>query len=232
MRGLSVTFHTILIKEENNMPLDVQTRVIRADDIVNYSGIIKAGHRPEVIQSEPFIGIKILCQDSMANAMVPAQRIAQLDQFLGTANPMTGMTPLSGTGCCLRETKYSIMPDGFWLITLPVPRSVLPIQIQNLIRTVQMLKQIGISQNGYVEINVSGRCPANCIEMCLNNLMIPDNFRVLADQDVNSPYKIGKVERINNNFICFRSRWQLGAKDPNLYQNITALALLISAMYR
>ena len=106
------------------MPLDVQTRIIRADDIVNYSGIVKAGHRPEVIQSEPFIGIKILCKDNNANTMAPAQRIAQLDQFLRTPNPMTGLTPFSGTGCCLRETKYSLMPDGFWLITLPVPRSI------------------------------------------------------------------------------------------------------------
>lgn len=214
------------------MPLDVQTRVIRADDIVNYSGIVKAGHRPETIQAEPFIGIKILCKDSQANAMTPAQRIAQLDQFLGSPNPMTGMTPLSGTGCCLRETKYSIMPDGFWLITLPVPRSVLGVQIQNLIRTVQLMKQIGIGQIGYVEINVSGRCPVNCLEMCLNGLMIPDNFMVFADQNDNSPYKLGKVERINSNFICFRSRWKLNPNDPNLYQNISAIALLISAMYR
>lgn len=214
------------------MPLDVQTRVIRADDIVNYSGIVKAGHRPEIIQAEPFIGIKILCKDSQANSMAPAQRISQLDQFLGTPNTMTGMTPLSGTGCCLRETKYSIMPDGFWLITLPVPRSVIGVQIQNLIRTVQMFKQIGINQIGYVEINVSGRCPLNCLEMCLNGLMIPDNFMVFADQNDNSPYKIGKVERINNNFICFRSRWKLNPSDPNLYQNISALAVLISAMYR
>lgn len=214
------------------MPLDVQTHVIRADDIVNYSGIVKAGHRPEIIQAEPFIGIKILCKDSQANSMAPAQRISQLDQFLGTPNTMTGMTPLSGTGCCLRETKYSIMPDGFWLITLPVPRSVIGVQIQNLIRTVQMLKQIGINQIGYVEINVSGRCPLNCLEMCLNGLMIPDNFMVFADQSDNSPYKIGKVERINNNFICFRSRWKLNPSDPNLYQNISALAVLISAMYR
>ena len=61
------------------MPLDVQTRIIRADDIVNYSGIVKMSHRPETIQSEPFIGIKILCKDNRANTMVPALRIAQLD---------------------------------------------------------------------------------------------------------------------------------------------------------
>jgi hypothetical protein len=214
------------------MPLDIQTRIIRADDIVNYSGIVRMGHRPEIIQSEPFVGIKILCKDGKANTMYPAQRIAQLDQFLGTPNPMNGLTPLSGTGCCLRETKYSIMSDGFWLITLPVPRSVLGVQIQNLIRTVQLLKQIGISQIGYVEINVSGKCPLNCLEMCLNNLMIPDNFIAFADQNDNSPYKLGKVERINNNFICFRSRWRMNPNDANLYQNISALALLISAMYR
>ena len=214
------------------MPLDVQTRVIRADDIVNYSGIVKAGHRPEIIQAEPFIGIKILCKDSQANTMTPAQRIAQLDRWLGFPNPMTGLTPFAGTGCCLRETKYSIMPDGFWLIALPVPRSVFGVQLQNFVRTIQMLKNIGINQIGYVEINVSGRCPLSCVELCLNNLMIPDTFMAMADDSNDSPYKLGKVERINNNFICFRSRWKMNPSDPNLYQNISAISLLISAMYR
>lgn len=214
------------------MPLDVQTRIIRSDDIVNYSGIIRAGHRPEIINAEPFVGIKILCKDSQSNKMAPAQRIAQLDQFLGTPNPMTGITPFAGTGCCMRETKYSIMPDGFWLITLPVPRSVLGVQIQNLGRVIQMLKQIGITQQGYTEINVSGKCPITCLEMFMNNLMIPDNFMAYADQNDGSPYKVGKVERINNEFMCFRSRWRFNPADPNLYQNIIAISLLISAMYR
>lgn len=213
------------------MPLDVQTKVIRANDIVNYSGIVKAGHAPAVIASEPFVGIKILCQDTQANTMTPAQRIGQLDQFLGTPNQM-GMVPLSGTGCCLRETKYSIMPDGFWLITLPVPRSVLPVQIANLIKVVQLIKQIGINQIGYVEINVSGRCPITSLEACLQNLIIPDNYMQFLDQSDNSPYRVGKVERINNNFICLRTRWKLNPTDPNLYQNISAIAILISAMYR
>lgn len=213
------------------MPLDVQTKVIRANDIVNYSGIVKAGHAPAVIASEPFVGIKILCQDTQANTMTPAQRIGQLDQFLGTPNQM-GMVPLSGTGCCLRETKYSIMPDGFWLITLPVPRSVLPVQIANLIKVVQLIKQIGINQIGYVEINVSGRCPITSLEACLQNLIIPDNYMQFLDQSDNSPYRVGKVERINSNFICLRTRWKLNPTDPNLYQNISAIAILISAMYR
>jgi hypothetical protein len=213
------------------MPLDVQTKVIRANDIVNYSGIVKAGHAPAIIASEPFVGIKILCQDTQANTMTPAQRIGQLDQFLGTPNQM-GMVPLSGTGCCLRETKYSIMPDGFWLITLPVPRSVLPVQIANLIKVVQLIKQIGINQIGYVEINVSGRCPITSLEACLQNLIIPDNYMQFLDQSDNSPYRVGKVERINNNFICLRTRWKLNPTDPNLYQNISAIAILISAMYR
>lgn len=213
------------------MPLDVQTKVIRANDIVNYSGIVKAGHAPAIIASEPFVGIKILCQDTQANTMTPAQRIGQLDQFLGTPNQM-GMVPLSGTGCCLRETKYSIMPDGFWLITLPVPRSVLPVQIANLIKVVQLIKQIGINQIGYVEINVSGRCPITSLEACLQNLIIPDNYMQFLDQSDNSPYRVGKVERINSNFICLRTRWKLNPTDPNLYQNISAIAILISAMYR
>lgn len=214
------------------MPLDVQTRVIRAVDIVNYSGIIRMGYRPETVQMEPFIGIKILCRDSQANTMAPAQRIAQLDQFLGTPNTMNGLTPLSGTGCCIRETKYSIMPDGFWVITLPVPRTQLPIQIGNLMRTLTMFKQIGIAPTGYVEINVSGRCPINALESCLSSLMIPEPYIQYLDQPSDSPYKIGRVVRINDNFICLRTRWNLQPSDPNMLQTTTALGMLISAIYR
>ena len=83
-----------------------------------------------------------------------------------------------------------------------------------------MFKQIGINQIGYVEINVSGRCPINSLEACLNNLMIPDNYMAMLDQSDNSPYRIGKVERINNNFICLRTRWKMNPTDVNLYQNI------------
>lgn len=214
------------------MPLDVQTRVIRTNDIVNYSGIVKSHYPPALINAEPFVGIKILCKDLQANATSPSQRIAMLDSFLGTPLQMTRATPFSNTGCLLRETKYSIMPDGFWLITLPVPRSQFATQIQNIINVLQMLKQIGINQQGYVEINVSGRCPVNYLEVCMNNLVIPDNYMAHADSSGNSPYKIGKVERINSNFICFRSRWNFNPSDPCLYQNISALAILISSMYR
>lgn len=233
MKGQSITFHTIINQGGNNMALDVQTRILRCEDIVDYSSIVMAGYNGAIIQSEPFVGIKILCKDANANMNGnPAQRIAQLDQFLASPLPMTGLVPFAGTGCCLRETKRSIMPDGFWLITLPVPRSVLGTQIQNLIKTVQMLGQIGISQIGYVEINVSGRCPLNAVENCLSNMMIPENYMQYADQDMQSVYRFGKVERINANFICFRSRWHLAPNDPNLYQTISAISLLISAMYR
>lgn len=214
------------------MPLDVQTRVIRTMDIVNYSGIVKMGYRPETINMEPFIGIKILCRDSQANAMPAAQRIAQLDQFLGTPNPMNGLMPLSGTGCCIRETRYSIMPDGFWVITLPVPRTQLPVQMTNLMRTLTVFKQLGIDQIGYVEINVSGRCPINALEACLSGLIIPEPYIQCLDQPADSPYKIGRITRINDNFICLRTRWNLQPNDPNMFQNISAIAMLISAMYR
>ena len=214
------------------MAMDIQTHVIRTCDIVNYSGLVKSLYPIETIQSEPIIGIKILCKDTQANTMIPAQRIAQLDQFLGTPNQMNGFYPLSGTGCCIRETKYSIMPDGFWLISLPVPRSILGSQIERIISTIKMLKSIGINQEGYVEINVSGRCSMNGVESCLKSLMIPEQYLQYADQNNDSPYKLGNIERINEDFICFRSRWRLPAADPNLFQNIIAISLLISAMYR
>lgn len=232
MIGHLVVPSSDILKEEFIMALDCQTHVIRATDVVDYSGIVKTGYPYQAMQSEPFIGIKVLCRDTKANTFpAPAQRIAQLDTFLATPN-MTGATPLYGTGCCVRETKYSVMQDGFWIITLPVPRSQMNVQINNLVKVITMFKQLfGFQQLGYIEINVSGKCPINGLEMCLSGLNIPDSYMQFSEQPDNSPYKVGHVERINDNFICLRSRWRMNPSDPALYSNISVIAQLISSIY-
>lgn len=215
------------------MAYDIQTHVIRAEEIVDYSGIVKSAYPYYAMQSEPFIGLRILCKDTRANTTYPAQRIAQIDSFLASGINFGTVTPLHGTGCALRETKYSIMQDGFWTITLPVPRSQFHIQLGNLIRVITMLKQqLGIVQLGYIEINVSGRCTVNDVEVCLNSLHLPDTYMKFSEPPANSPYKIGTITRINDNYVCLRSRWRFDPTSQDMFDNISAIAQIISSIYR
>lgn len=214
------------------MVLQCQNKVLRAKEIVDYSSIVRSSYPPFAIQTEPFIGIKMLCKDTQAFRTYPAQRIAQLDGFLSTPNMAFGDVPLAGTGCCLRETKYSSMQDGFWVITLPVPRSCLHQQMTNFINTLTMFKQIhGIVPLGYVEINVSGRCGPTDIERCLGSLHMPDQYMKYAEVP-DSAWRIGTVTRINDNFICLRTRWKLNPQSTTLYDDISVIAQIICSIYR
>ena len=100
-----------------------QNHVLGPTEIVSYNTIVSQGYPPQAIQTEPFIGLKILCRDTNAAITNPAARMQQIDQNLGF---------LRGTGCLIRETALT-MKDGFWLISLPVPRSQLRQQIDKLL---------------------------------------------------------------------------------------------------
>ena len=238
------------------------TNVIRDYEFVYYIENIHDFYEYETIQLEPFIGIKILCKDNRSNTMGSAQRIAQVDQFLGkpifgesqidSITGCPGRKPHVKTGFFLRETQHSVMSNGFWLISLPFPRSVLGVQIKNMIRTVQRLKQIGINQIGYTQISVSGNITYEDLyypsaeglycayDMCMD--MMPDNLKVFADHDYNynyndnDNYKIDysfyNPDYINTYYRCFKSRWKLNPNDPNLYKNISDISLHLSEVFR
>lgn len=201
-----------------------QSRVLRPDEVVEYSAAIKHAYPPQAIQLEPFIGLKVLCKDTMAFTIDPASRIRQIEANLAF---------LRGKGCLIRETTQA-MPDGFWVITMPVPRSQLAQQFNNLMDVITVLEQyFSIIRQGLVEINVSGRCTAAETERCMTGLVIPQRYMGALVVPDNTAYRYGHIIRINDNFMCLRTRWNLTNQTQNTvhYEEILVLAQLISSMY-
>lgn len=196
-----------------------QNHVLGPTEIVSYNTIVSQGYPPQAIQSEPFIGLKILCRDTNAAITNPAARMQQIDQNLGF---------LRGTGCLIRETALT-MKDGFWLISLPVPRSQLRQQIDKLLNVRDIFAQyFGIVPHGLVEINVSGRCAVQDTERALSSLYIPNRYAENMVAPENSAYRLGQVVRINDTFMLFRTRWFF---KKNMADDVIELSQLISAMF-
>ena len=155
-----------------------QTRVLGPEEPVDYASIIRQSYPPQAIQQEPFVGFKVLCTDTQAYSTNPAERIRFIDANLGV---------LRGNGCIIRETSRQ-KPDGFWIISLPVPRS-------------QVTTALNMSK------------------------LVPSNNMLCT---------IGKIQRINNDFICLRTRWDLTGTRNNqqlTFEDLTEISQLISLMY-
>lgn len=198
----------------------VQSRVLSPHEIVDYSTAIMQAYPPTAIQNEPFIGFKVLCRDTNASMVHPAERLKQIDMNLGLI--------VKGKGCIIRETTPE-MPDGFWVITMPVPRSQVNQQINNLMSVLQILEQsFGIIRLNIIEINVSGRCYINETEACLTGLMIPPRYATSLIQPENTPYRFGHVVRINDSYMCLRTRWDI---KQNVYEDLVVLSQLMSSIY-
>lgn len=206
-----------------NLLTTLQNRVMGPHEIINYSAEIRSTTPDQIIKSEPFIGFKVLCRDSNAQIVDPKSRILQIERNLGF---------LKGSGCFLRETNVQ-MPDGFWVITMPVPRRFLNQQINNLLSVLITLKQqFGILCQNMFEINVSGRCGIMNVEQCLSRLSIPSRYTSSLIVPDNAPYKYGNVIWINDSYMCLRTKWRFGESSiQNRYEDLIVLSQLISSIY-
>jgi|LSQX01.3.fsa_nt_gb hypothetical protein len=203
--------------------LNYQARVLGPTEVVDYATLVMQAYPTQAVQTEPFIGFRVLCRDANAFMTNPGERIRQIDANLGF---------LRGKGCIIRETKSSIMPDGFWIITFPVPRSQVNQQINQLLEVLATFEQFfGIVRHGVIEINVSGRCHFSETERCLSSLVIPPRYMSSLVIPDNTPYKLGNVIRINDNFILLRTRWNMGPQ-ANAYEELVVLSQLMASMYR
>lgn len=207
----------------NMLVQQYQSRVLGPTEPVMYSDLIKQAYPPQALHQEPFIGFKALCTDTNAYGTPPAERIRYIDSGLGF---------IRGKGCIIRETSM-MKPDGFWVITLPVPRSQLNQALSNFMGVLAAFEQyFGIIRDGLFEINVSGKCHINDTERCLSGLSIPQRYSSNLVTPDNTPYRIGHIARINDQFMVLRTRWNLGANSPVAYQDdFAVLAQLIASMY-
>lgn len=194
-----------------------QTRVLGPTECVNYSETIKASYPPVAVQREPFVGFKVLCKDTVG-AVNQMERLRYIDANLGF---------LRGKGCIIRETNSTQMPDGFWVIAFPVPRSQANQQLMNLMEVLSVFERFfGIVRQDLVEVNVSGRCSYMETENCLRGIFIPQAYSSKLIPPTNSPYRFGTVTRINQMFMILRTRWNL--KNPD---DIMVLAQILSSIY-
>jgi hypothetical protein len=209
----------------NTIVQSYQSRVLGPEESVDYASIIKQSYPPQAIQSEPFVGFKVLCTDTMAYSTNPAERMRYVDMNINV---------IRGRGCLVRETS-SHKPDGFWVISLPVPRSQVVQQLNNLFDVLATFEQhLGIVKDGLFEINVSGRCNVMEVETCFQRLMIPQRHMSKLVPSNNMLCTIGKIQRINNDFICLRTRWDLTGTRNNqqlTFEDLTEISQLISLMY-
>jgi len=209
----------------NNMLVhQYQARVLTPEEPVDYANIIKSAYPPQAIQQEPFIGFKVLCTDTQAYTTNPAERIRYLDANIGF---------LRGKGCLIRETNKN-KPDGFWVITLPVPRSQVVTALNNLFDVLATLEQyFGIVRAGLYDINVSGKCHITEVENRFQGLVIPQRYVANLVPTNNIMCSIGHIQRINDLFMCLRTRWDLsGSNTPSAtFEDLTVLSQLIASMY-
>lgn len=200
-----------------------QSRVLGPTETVDYSNIVMQAYPAYAIQSEPFIGFKVLCTDTNAyNNGNPSDRLRFIDANLGF---------LRGKGCIIRETS-PLKPDGFWVITMPVPRSQVSTAINNLMDVLAILSQyLGIVSDGLFEINVSGKCHVAETERRLGGLTISPDYLANHVPPDNSPYRLGHIIRINDNFMVLRTRWDLSKATMSITNVLTTVPQLIASMY-
>jgi len=207
----------------------LQQRVLSPEIGVDYSTIIMQSYPPYAIQHEPFIGFRVLCRDTQVNQYYRGeQRVCQIDQFLQQTQC------LLNTGVILRAT-HSSMPDGIWVITMPVPRSQVYQILTKLFQVLELLEhRLGIILTGMdYEINVSGRCLPNEVESVIGSLRIPSQYLKMLHEPTYTAFRYGQLIRINDVYACFRTRWNIGLRNPSEVSEILMmLSQLISTMFR
>ena len=185
-----------------------QSRVLSYSEIVPYDQIVMSIYH-DAIPREPMIGIKVLLRDTRAyEAPSPMERI----RYISSGLPQV----LAGTGCCLRESRYTLMRDGFWLIAFPVPRSQISRQIANIISTINKLSQfLGFVCTGMTEICISGRLQPNDLMYRISRVEMPDKYLAqLVKPDSGSnfiSYNFGCLIPINQCYTLVKTRWKI---DP------------------
>ena len=201
----------------------LQSRIIGPFEEVPYSDIVMQAYPPVAIMQEPFVGVKVLVRDMQAHKGTPAARLHYLDQYMPAL--------LHGQGVIVRETNGNVMADGFWVITMPVPKSQLKQQLNNLGNVLSALEQQhGIVYQDIVDINVSGRCPLIDTERSMAQITIPKLYQQYLVQADNSPYTLGGIVRINDEYLILKSRWKLPRLD--MFENISMIVTCVQGMFR
>lgn len=212
----------------------LSSHIFSPSEIVDYASMIKSHYeKPNpAIMVTPFVGFKILMTDEDAIKGTGETRMRYLEQHIGKV--------LEDTGCFLRETNNQLMPNGFWLVSMPVPvtqlRSPNADQIGRIIRAVNDLASVfNICFAGRTEVNVSGRCTVPDTESALSNILISTDDTEYLMRPKHSAYSVGNVIRINDLYMLLRTSWDLSrfvGYPDSLGEKMLQLAYNISPIFR
>lgn len=220
-----------------SLAINYQNRVIGPNDVIDYSETIRQSYPAVTIQMEQFVGFKVLCRDMNAHLISSETRFRQIESNLGF---------LINTGCLIREAHANDsfieingnrIGNGFWVITLPVPKRLMAQQLSQLDTVLDTLSSVfGIVPSGMVEINVSGRCLPHETEGRLSSLIVPTKncMGYTPISPTNTPYKYGAVTRISDEYMCFRTRWRYdttNAPSKPSVEDIAVITQLVSSIY-
>lgn len=204
-----------------------QSHILKPTEVVDYSAELMHSLRAETIQMEPMIGFKLMTKDMNAYATSQSARFQYLEMNLGF---------LRDSGCIIRETQPVESPDGFWVVSFPVPISQLSQQLMNITRVMDFIAvNFGIVSADVVEINVSGRCRVGETEWRLANVNIPAQIRQSLIEPVNTPYKLGHIIRINDDFAMLRTMWdwrRSGTTTASHMSDLLVIPQLICGAFR
>ena len=193
--------------------MECYNKVLSPSEIIDYSNLIINNYErraPGLLNTTPMVGFKVLFKDLDAYKAPGAERLRFIETYLPRI--------LNGNGCILRETNNNSMPDGFWLITLPVPITQLndPVvnQIGRMLSVMDVLsREFNIVPVGMTEVNVSGRCTVLDTDNRIASVVIPEPLVQIHCPPENWSCKLGTVIRINDGFMLLRTRWNMDGMD-------------------
>ena len=206
----------------NQIVTQLQTIILRPDDIVNYVDLLNSIYPPEAF-NEPFIGFKVGMLDR--SNMNPKARFDQLARAIPSI--------LTGTNVIIREVPMNA-PAGFYLITLPIPKSRVIDAVASLKKVIAILERnFQMQCTKEYQINVSGRCNAFETEMKMNRLSIPSMYQRFMVSPQCGAYRLGQLQRLNNDFVLIRSNWMFDMNSSFVIDTEYAMVLaqLISSIF-
>jgi hypothetical protein len=215
----------ILMKQSANFT-NYQQRVLTATEPVPYDDITVAMYaQVGAIEREPFFGLKVVLRDPYG-LPVNMQRLDEIDHIVRQI--------FYGTGFVIRQTDSMIMPDGYWLTSLPRPLSQNKDTVKSLLNIMNALNQyLGFIQaeDNLIELVVSGKSDVGWEASQLQSLSIPSRYAsMVVQRDPQKPTLV-TLGRINNRFAKTTSRWTL-ALNQNGPDDILVLTYVMASMFQ
>lgn len=191
-------------------------KVLTPNEVFDYSSYIM-NTWPQY-KSEPMIGFKLLMKDTRPGAN-PGEKIQVIEQ--------NSQQLFYGRNCMMREGPITEL-DSFYLISLPVPRSMLGTQINNISYCVQMLgMHLGICRQAVTEVDVSGKTNMYETQRMMSSIIIPPQY--MQKIIPSSGMMMGDLEFLNKEYACLRTKWNI--PEPTVLDDMGLIAQLISSVF-